>query len=197
VEVLLGLLGALVGAIAAVGAQFVNSRSSLKLEAQKQLRTDVAIATRSLLKLLGAQQWLVWKALHDPKSVTVADVDAYEQQAQASLNVLFGDIGVLSATWPNVYVRYSPLSERLLGFDERIGLATIEFRSDPGAGVDLLSAIAPEILPYHYFVFEQVAHVVEGREVSEYNYLQFPGGVEVTLTKEGTQERPSEEPRPR
>jgi hypothetical protein len=180
VEVLIGLLGALVGAVAAIGAQFVSSRTSLRLDKQKQLREDVAIATRSLLASLGAQQWLVWKARHDPKSVTETDVDSYERQAQASLNVLFGDIGVLSATWPNVYERYWPLAEQLLAFDEKIGLAVIEFRSDPAAGVDQLRDLYSMILPYHRYVFEQVARVVEGHQVAKYNSLKV-GGITIEL----------------
>ena len=166
-ELLVGLLGALIGATAVIGAQFAQGRYSLKVDKEKQLRADVATATRSLLTSLGAQQWLVWKAKHDPTAVGQVDLDGYEQQSQSeserqfSLTSEFG--GDALANRPRCL---ACVADRLFDYDEQIGRAIILFRRDPTAGAAQLGTLAVRILPYHHFVFEQVANVVEGNDVA-------------------------------
>jgi hypothetical protein len=169
VELVLGLTGALIGAVAVVVAQVLNARGTRKLEDQKQFRTDVAQATRSLLKTLQAQQWLVWKADSDPESLRVADFDQYNEAANEGLRSITGDLGVLSAMWPDAYDRYNPLARDIFTFDAEIAKSIVSFRRDREAGLELMKKNAERIMLYHWYVYRQVKRVVEGHKVQTYD----------------------------
>jgi hypothetical protein len=169
VEVLLGLIGALLGAFAVVAAQFVSALSSRKLEEQKQRRMDVARATRSLLEALQAQQWLVWKAVFDAEEMSETDLDEYNKTMRTSLGSITADLGVLSASCPDAYGPYEPLARRVFVFDQEIAESVVDFRRDSALGIERMRRCAKLILPYHWYAYRQVMNVVEGKPVN-YNY---------------------------
>ena len=155
-ELLLGLVGALIGAAAVVGAQIVSARTSLRLERDKQRRSDIATATRSLLRALQAEQWLVWKAANDPASLSESDLADYDKSAYEGFSTIAGDLGVLSATWPDAYRRYVPIAAGVFTFDEQIAQAVVQFRRDPAVGVERMVAVSKQVLSYHWYAYEQV-----------------------------------------
>ena len=80
-----------------------------------------------------------------------------------------GDLGSLSATWPDVYRPYARIAAAVFKFDQQIAEAIIELRDDRQTGVERMAAIAKPILGYHWFAYEQVRRVVEGQDLQKYD----------------------------
>jgi hypothetical protein len=174
-ELVAGLIGALLGATAVIGAQIISARATLKSESEKQRRSDIATATRSLLRALQTEQWLVWKAVYDPDSLTDDDLTEYNKVVNGELAAITGDLGVLSATWPDVYGAYARIAAAVFTFDQQIAEAIVELRVDRQAGVERMVGIAKPILRYHWFAYEQVRRVVKGRDVEKYDSAAWTG----------------------
>ena len=164
----MGLIGAFVGALAVVLSQFVSARATLRLDRERQLRTDVATATRSLLVALQAQQWFLWNVIHDSDFRIDTEVRKYESSISPALASISGDLGVLSALWPDAYERYEPLAAEIFMFDEAIAECVLTFGSARPEATERFKRIAVRVLPYHWYVFRQVARVVAGNGVERY-----------------------------
>ena len=118
---------------------------------------------------LQSEQWLVWQAMNEPGSVTQANLDIYNEKANAGLGEIIGALGVLSATWPEAYATFAPVAQAVFRFDEVIGQAIIVFRENPAQGVERLASLYGEVMPYHWYAYAQVSRVVEGHDVRPYD----------------------------
>ena len=174
-DLVVGLIGALIGAAAVVAAQLLSGRTNLRAAREQQRRVDVATATRSLLTILQAQQWLVWKARNDFSAIGDGDLVDYDRAANKGLAALVGDLGVLSATWPDVYDRYAPLAAAVSSFDNEIALAAVEYRSEHRVGVARMDRMYETVLPFHWYVYKQVQRVVDGLDVQNYDPAAWEG----------------------
>ncbi len=73
-----------------------------------------------------------------------------------------------------MYGPYARIAEAVFTFDQQIAEAII-VRDDRQAGVERMAGIARPILGYHWFAYEQVRRVVEGRDVQQYDSAAWTG----------------------
>ncbi len=168
-ELAVGLIGVFVGALVTIAGQVYQSRASNKEADEKQRRTDVGATTRTLMKVLQAQQWWVWHARKGTEANFGRRLDSYNARVENDLGEMIAELGVLAATWPDAYSRLRPLSDYISYFDESIGQAGVAFGSEPESGRQTIAALYEDVLPFHAYVYEQVDKVANLGTVDDYD----------------------------
>jgi hypothetical protein len=128
-EAIIGLIGALIGALAGIAGAYLTFWLNTRHEHERALRAAVADVTQSLAAASHEIVWLTWQAKEQPDRLTeqrlTTQVEDYNREMDRLFPEITGRLIVVASLDHTVYSQLSPLIKELEALDERIARATI------------------------------------------------------------------------
>jgi hypothetical protein len=171
VSALPGLVGALVGALAAIGGSVFTSSRQASLEKDKWQRakedeweknTRLALAelTKSLAAGVHAIAWCTWAAKFEPEEMQVEHFAIYDKEIRGLFPVIVGARVVLATLDPELHKKMTPLIKKLYKLDAELTHASVLFSKDREQGLKSLEMCYDESNQFDKEILETVSNIV-------------------------------------
>jgi hypothetical protein len=157
VDAVIGLVGALIGAGAALAATFISGQR----ESRDQRKKEVRLAAAEHAKVLGlashSVEWLTWKAKFSPSEFSVDNLRLYDLEMHAALGALVGSLAVISALDLEMYKGFHELTEELYELDRQVGQIAARYHEQPQKVVAELGSVFGRAAGYYELLNGRVA----------------------------------------
>ncbi len=174
VSALPSVLGALVGALAAIsGVKFTSKhqetlevdkwKRAKKDEWEKETRLALAELTRSLAAGVHAIAWTTWPAKYEPEEMQMGHFAKYEIESKSVFPVLVGARVVLATLDRDLHDKMTPLIKKLYRLDAELTQASVVFGKARAQGLKLLAACYEESNEFDKEILETVSNIVNLR----------------------------------
>ena len=148
-ESLLGLVGALIGAGAALAGSFTSGRRQSRAEHEKEVRLAAADHIKNLGTASHSIEWLVWKAKYAPHEFSAENIELYDQEIHAALAQIVGSLAVVAALDIESFQKLEALTDELYALDAHAGRLAARHGEDPQGSVDGLSSDLEQVVSFH------------------------------------------------
>jgi hypothetical protein len=156
---LLGLVGALIGAGAALAGIIVTGRRERRLAHEREVRLAVADHAKALGSASHSIQWLVWKARFAPRDFSVDNLLLYDHEIHAALAGLVGSLAVIAALDLDAYRRLQVVTDELYVLDDHVSRITASYRERPDRVLIELDQTYEPVMSYHRRLNQSVAEM--------------------------------------
>ncbi|WP_374484630.1 hypothetical protein [Zoogloea sp.] len=177
------VIGASVGAIAAICGQWIQAWRQSRIEAAKltleraklnhsqaaslhsEMREALQNAIQKLASATHSMCWLTWIAKESPKRFGETQLQRYDKEMHILLPEIIGLQARISSYVPELGIKLLELTARIEDLDERIARTAISVIDGVSQPVESLSPLHREAIVLH----EQLAHLCH--ETSMKNYV--------------------------
>jgi hypothetical protein len=176
VSALPGVLGALVGALAAIGGSVFTSNRQASLEKdkwqrakedewEKETRLALAELTKNLAAAVHAIAWCTWCAASEPEEMHVGHFSRYDRESKGLFPVIVGARVVLATLDHELHEKMTPLIKKLYRLDEELSHAAALFRKEREQGLEKLAICYKESSQFDKEILQTVSNIANLREV--------------------------------
>jgi hypothetical protein len=158
-QLILSLIGSVIGASAALGGIYLTNQARRKDEVSKENRLAVAELTKNLAAGLQAISWITWTAKNG--ALTKDHISEYTGEMKKLLPAIVGSRAVLAALNKTAHNEMSPLVVRLYKLDAAIGEAALSFRESQRTVRDTLTGYYADSENYDNDLTAQVAEILD------------------------------------
>jgi hypothetical protein len=171
-----GVLGALVGALAAIGGSVFTSNRQARLEKdkwqrakedewEKETRLALADLTKSLAAAVHAIAWCTWCAMYEPEEMHRKHFDRYDKESRELFPVIVGARVVLARLDHELHEKMTPLIKKLYRLDAELSHAWVLFRKEREQGLERLTICYEESIQFDKEILQTVSSIVNLQEV--------------------------------
>jgi hypothetical protein len=162
VDAIIGLLGALIGAGAALAATFISGRRESRDAQQKEVRLAAAEHVKGLGLASHSVEWLTWKAKFAPSEFSADNLSLYDQEIHALLGPLVGSLAVVAALDLKTFEIFRTLTDELYALDRQVGEIAARYQQQPQQVVAELGSDFARASQYNLRLNRSVADMFAG-----------------------------------
>jgi hypothetical protein len=148
VDAVIGFVGALVGAGAALAGTFITGRRESRDARDREVRLAAAEQVKALGLAFHSIEWLIWKARYAPSEFSAENLRLYEQEIHATMGTLVGGLAVIAALDFNTYRRFQVLTKELYDLDNEVGKIAARYQEQPQQTITELAATYDRTITY-------------------------------------------------
>ena len=148
-DALIGLVGALIGAGAALAATYISGRRESREARTKEVRLAAAEHAKTLGSASHSVEWLTWKARFAPSEFSADNLKLYDQEMHAALGMLVGGLSVIAALDVGTYRTFQALTDELYELDLEVGQVAARYPQQPQDVIAELSTMFGRASVYH------------------------------------------------
>lgn len=171
------IIGASVGALAAIAGGVITAWLQLRLERGRwprareealaqDLRKAIQDLTTRMAAALHSMCWLTWSADVRPERITRAQIDQYDAELHKLLPEIIGGLTAVAALDPPAFLKLSPLGEEIYALDYDVGQACLTLDIEPADAARKLAVLAAKAGKLEQRLPKAVAGVV-GQRIEE------------------------------